>query len=124
MIFLLDDIFHEIGTVVPWLFFWFMVSAFVGYVLRGSISYLVFRWLTLSLGFALSFLAFFFFMPHLELEIVLQIFLFFFVWGMIIGFEHRFVRVKDLFVLGFWFPEKHIVHKTVTRFFTERKKTS
>jgi predicted MFS family arabinose efflux permease len=101
----LEDIFHEIGTVVPWLVVWFGVSAFIGYALRGSLSSPWFRGILFLVGGILSLSDFFALIPeHLELGFVVQLFLFFFIWGMVIGFENQWIPYKNLFFFDFWFP--------------------
>lgn len=105
---IVEGLAHELGTVLAGLSLCFIFSGFLGYFLRGHVSQAWFRPVVLLVGGGLSGAAFFLFIDELELEFVLQLFIFFFVWGVIVGFEQRRVSPKKIFSLNFWFPEKFI----------------
>jgi predicted MFS family arabinose efflux permease len=107
MPFWLDDILHELGTIVPWLFFWFGLSWCFGYVVRRRFSASVFRFGALLIAGGFSLFALFMFFPgHLEFGLITQLFLFYFLWGAVIGFNGYWIPAKDLFRSDFWFPWK------------------
>lgn len=66
----------------------------------------VFRWANVSMAFVGSCLAAFLAFECVEWAIVVELVLIISAWGLLVGFERRFV-FKDFFSRTFWFPEKN-----------------
>ena len=109
----LDDILHELGTVGLGAFVLFCFGMFLGYFHRTERSgdevcfhTSILRWILLCLGVVGTFLSVFFLMPEcFECLLVAESFLFVFTWGLVIGFEQRWIW-KELFSFTFWFSSK------------------
>ncbi len=103
MPFWIEDILHEIGTVVPWFILWFGLNVFFGYLLRDRVTLLMFRLLNLLIMVVGSYFALDFAMEDsLEIGFITWLFTFTFTCGLLTGFEGRWLY-KELFSIGFWF---------------------
>lgn len=102
----LEDIVHEIGTVVAGLVLWFWLSVLVGYLLRGRVSLLTLRLVALSSALVGSFFSLDTALgDSFELGFTLGLFLLAFLWGLLIGFEGRRIYYKEFLLIGFWFAK-------------------